>query len=155
VAAKAGTAQPWLAQAAADLAAQSGAVVDVVSAVNIGVIILRRTRPDLERGYRVPFVPVVPIIGTLLCIYLMVDLPGATWARFVIWGGNRPRHLLPLRKQELAAAPRRGHKPGGRAPGLAVDARTTSSGGAPMNGCAGSPEIAASSAAAAASPNCA
>jgi amino acid transporter len=85
VAAKAGTAQPWLAQAAADLAAQSGAVVDVVSAVNIGVIILRRTRPDLERGYRVPFVPVVPIIGTLLCIYLMVDLPGATWARFVIW----------------------------------------------------------------------
>jgi uncharacterized membrane protein YfcA len=85
VAAKAGTDQPWLAQAAADLAAQSGAVVDVVSAVNIGVIILRRTRPDLERGYRVPFVPVVPIIGTLLCIYLMVDLPGATWARFVIW----------------------------------------------------------------------
>ncbi|HEX5781185.1 MAG TPA: amino acid permease [Solirubrobacteraceae bacterium] len=53
--------------------------------VNIGVIILRRTRPDLERGYRVPFVPVFPIIGTILCIYLMVDLPGATWARFLIW----------------------------------------------------------------------
>jgi APA family basic amino acid/polyamine antiporter len=53
--------------------------------VNIGVIILRRTRPDLERGYRVPFVPVFPIIGTLLCIYLMADLPGETWARFVIW----------------------------------------------------------------------
>jgi APA family basic amino acid/polyamine antiporter len=53
--------------------------------VNIGVIILRRTRPDLERGYRVPFVPVFPIIGTLLCIYLMIDLPGATWARFLIW----------------------------------------------------------------------
>ena len=53
--------------------------------VNIGVIILRRTRPDLERGYRVPFVPVFPIIGAALCIYLMVDLPGATWARFVIW----------------------------------------------------------------------
>ena len=42
--------------------------------VNIGVIILRRTRPDLERGYRVPFVPVFPLIGTALCIYLMVDL---------------------------------------------------------------------------------
>jgi APA family basic amino acid/polyamine antiporter len=53
--------------------------------VNIGVIILRRTRPDLERGYRVPFVPVFPIIGTILCIYLMADLPGATWARFLIW----------------------------------------------------------------------
>ncbi|MGH3102100.1 MAG: amino acid permease, partial [Thermoleophilia bacterium] len=53
--------------------------------VNIGVVILRRTRPDLERGYRVPFVPWFPIIGTLLCIYLMADLPGATWARFLIW----------------------------------------------------------------------
>jgi APA family basic amino acid/polyamine antiporter len=53
--------------------------------VNIGVIILRRTRPDLPRGYRVPFVPVFPIIGTLLCLYLMWDLPGTTWARFAIW----------------------------------------------------------------------
>jgi APA family basic amino acid/polyamine antiporter len=53
--------------------------------VNIGVIILRRTRPDLERGYRVPFVPVFPIIGTLLCIYLMTRLPGTTWWRFAIW----------------------------------------------------------------------
>jgi APA family basic amino acid/polyamine antiporter len=53
--------------------------------VNIGVIILRRTRPDLERGYRVPFVPVFPLIGAALCVYLMVDLPGTTWARFAIW----------------------------------------------------------------------
>ena len=53
--------------------------------VNIGVIILRRTRPDLERGYRVPFVPVFPLIGTALCVYLMVDLPGTTWLRFLIW----------------------------------------------------------------------
>ena len=35
--------------------------------VNIGVIILRRTRPDLERGFRVPFVPVFPIIGIGCC----------------------------------------------------------------------------------------
>jgi APA family basic amino acid/polyamine antiporter len=53
--------------------------------VNIGVIILRRTRPDLERGFRVPFVPVFPIIGVLLCGYLMVDLPRDTWLRFVVW----------------------------------------------------------------------
>jgi basic amino acid/polyamine antiporter, APA family len=53
--------------------------------VNIGVIILRRTRPDLERGYRVPFVPWFPIIGTVLCVYLMVDLPLATWGRFLLW----------------------------------------------------------------------
>jgi basic amino acid/polyamine antiporter, APA family len=53
--------------------------------VNIGVIILRRTRPDLERGFRVPLVPVVPIIGCLLCGYLMITLPATTWERFVIW----------------------------------------------------------------------
>ena len=53
--------------------------------VNIGVIILRRTRPDLPRGYRVPFVPWFPIMGTALCIYLMADLPGTTWWRFLIW----------------------------------------------------------------------
>jgi basic amino acid/polyamine antiporter, APA family len=53
--------------------------------VNIGVIILRRTRPDLERGFRVPLVPVFPIIGIGLCLYLMFDLPGATWMRFLVW----------------------------------------------------------------------
>jgi basic amino acid/polyamine antiporter, APA family len=53
--------------------------------VNVGVIILRRTRPDLERGFRVPFVPVFPMIGIGLCLYLMVTLPGATWLRFVVW----------------------------------------------------------------------
>ena len=52
---------------------------------NIGVIVLRRTRPDLERGFRVPWVPVVPIIGALLAIYLMTRLEGATWWRFAIW----------------------------------------------------------------------
>jgi APA family basic amino acid/polyamine antiporter len=55
--------------------------------VNLGVIILRRTRPDLERGYRVPFVPVFPIVGALLCVYLMTRLPGTTWVRFFIWMG--------------------------------------------------------------------
>src|SRR3954471_18590806 len=53
--------------------------------VNTGVIILRRTKPDLERGLRVPGVPFVPIIGGLLCIYLMTRLPAETWWRFGIW----------------------------------------------------------------------
>jgi APA family basic amino acid/polyamine antiporter len=53
--------------------------------VNIGVIILRRTRPDMERGFRVPWVPVVPIIGCLLCVYLMTRLTGPTWIRFGVW----------------------------------------------------------------------
>ncbi len=52
---------------------------------NIAVVVLRRTRPDLERGFRVPLVPFFPIIGAGLCIYLMVDLPGETWWRFLIW----------------------------------------------------------------------
>jgi APA family basic amino acid/polyamine antiporter len=53
--------------------------------VNVGVIILRRTKPDLERGYRVPFVPWFPIIGSLLCVYLMKYLSLETWLRFVGW----------------------------------------------------------------------
>ena len=53
--------------------------------VNIGVIVLRRTRPDLERGFRVPGVPVVPIIGALLCFYLMKQLTIETWLRFIVW----------------------------------------------------------------------
>ena len=53
--------------------------------VNVGVIILRRTRPEMPRPFKVPFVPVFPIIGALLCVYLMTRLPGSTWARFGIW----------------------------------------------------------------------
>ena len=52
---------------------------------NIGVIVLRRTRPDLKRGFRVPFVPVFPIIGALLAIFLMKYLEAATWIRFGAW----------------------------------------------------------------------
>ena len=64
---------------------------------NIGVIVLRRTRPDLERGFRVPWVPVVPIIGALLAIYLMTRLEGATWWRFAIWMALGLLDLLRLR----------------------------------------------------------
>jgi basic amino acid/polyamine antiporter, APA family len=53
--------------------------------VNVGVIVLRRTRPDLDRGFRVPWVPVVPIIGALLCFYLMKQLTVETWLRFIVW----------------------------------------------------------------------
>ena len=53
--------------------------------VNIGVIVLRRTRPDLPRGFRVPWVPVVPTIGALLCVYLMRELDVQTWLRFIVW----------------------------------------------------------------------
>jgi len=53
--------------------------------VNIAVIWLRRTRPDMERGFRVPLVPVMPLIGGALCIYLMTKLPMETWIRFALW----------------------------------------------------------------------
>src|SRR3954452_2216946 len=53
--------------------------------VNIGVVILRHTSPDMERSFRVPFSPVFPIIGVALCLYLMTKLPGETWVRFVVW----------------------------------------------------------------------
>jgi basic amino acid/polyamine antiporter, APA family len=53
--------------------------------VNIAVIWLRRTKPDLERGFRVPLVPVVPLIGAALCVYLMTKLPAETWLRFGVW----------------------------------------------------------------------
>jgi basic amino acid/polyamine antiporter, APA family len=53
--------------------------------VNVAVIWLRHSKPEMERGFRVPLVPVVPIIGALLCAYLMTKLPGTTWARFGIW----------------------------------------------------------------------
>jgi APA family basic amino acid/polyamine antiporter len=53
--------------------------------VNIGVIILRRTRPDMPRPYRVPWSPLLPILGVLFAVYLMADLPWDTWVRFVVW----------------------------------------------------------------------
>jgi basic amino acid/polyamine antiporter, APA family len=53
--------------------------------VNVAVIWLRRSKPDLERGFRVPLVPFVPVIGAALCIYLMLKLPGETWLRFIVW----------------------------------------------------------------------
>ena len=53
--------------------------------VSIGVIVLRRTRPDLQRSFRVPRVPVLPILSVLACFYLMLNLPGETWIRFGVW----------------------------------------------------------------------
>ncbi|MGV9374694.1 amino acid permease [Nonomuraea sp. NPDC003707] len=53
--------------------------------VSIGVVILRRTRPDLPRAFRAPFVPVLPVLSVLACLYLMLNLPVQTWLRFVIW----------------------------------------------------------------------
>ena len=50
-----------------------------------GILILRRRDPDRPRAFRTPFVPVVPILGILSCVYLMRGLPWITWIRFGIW----------------------------------------------------------------------
>ncbi len=53
--------------------------------VCIGVIILRRTRPDLPRPFRVPGVPWVPLLGALVCLSQMASLPWSTWERLFVW----------------------------------------------------------------------
>ena len=53
--------------------------------VSVGVVILRRTRPDLPRSFRVPAAPLVATLAVLLCLYLMLNLTGETWVRFAIW----------------------------------------------------------------------
>jgi basic amino acid/polyamine antiporter, APA family len=50
-----------------------------------GILVLRRTRPELERPFRTPWVPVVPILGILSCFGLMLSLPLDTWIRLVVW----------------------------------------------------------------------
>ncbi|MGP3980194.1 amino acid permease [Streptomyces sp. KR80] len=53
--------------------------------VNVAVVILRYTRPDMPRTFRVALFPGTPIVGFLLCGYLMLELPGITWAVFGGW----------------------------------------------------------------------
>ena len=53
--------------------------------VSAGVIVLRRTQPERRRGFRVPWVPAVPLISMAACFLLMLGLPLETWIRFVVW----------------------------------------------------------------------
>ncbi len=68
---------------------------EIANLVNIGalaafvavcgsVIVLRYTKPDLHRPFRT-WSPIVPLLGILLCGYLMCNLPSATWISFGIW----------------------------------------------------------------------
>ncbi len=50
-----------------------------------GIIVLRRVQPDLPRPFRTPWVPFVPIMGILICGYMMYGLPKDTWLRLAIW----------------------------------------------------------------------
>jgi basic amino acid/polyamine antiporter, APA family len=53
--------------------------------VCIAVIVLRRTNPDTPRPFRTPFVPVVPLLGVLICGYMMINLGIWNWIRLVGW----------------------------------------------------------------------
>ena len=78
--------------------------------VSAGVIVLRRTRPDLQRGFRAPGVPVLPIASILACAWLMVNLTALTWVRFAVWlvvgtliyVGYGLRHSVQGRRQAVA-----------------------------------------------------
>lgn len=53
--------------------------------VSVGVMVLRKKNPDLPRAFRVPMVPLIPILAIIFCGYLLVSLPVFTWIGFVIW----------------------------------------------------------------------
>lgn len=55
------------------------------SAVAVGVIVLRRTHPDLDRPFRIPGYPVTPILTVLACLWILIKLPAITWLVFVLW----------------------------------------------------------------------
>ena len=53
--------------------------------VCLGVIVLRRKQAERPRPFRVPLVPLFPILGVLFCGVLMLSLPIETWIRFFVW----------------------------------------------------------------------
>ncbi len=53
--------------------------------VSLGIIVLRRTRPDLPRPFRMPLVPLLPILSALVSLLLMLSLPWSTWERLILW----------------------------------------------------------------------
>ncbi|ACJ34393.1 amino acid permease [Anoxybacillus flavithermus] len=53
--------------------------------VAIGILILRKTEPNLKRSFMVPFVPVIPLLAVAFCTYLALQLPATTWLSFGGW----------------------------------------------------------------------
>lgn len=53
--------------------------------VNVAVLVLRRQQPDLERPFRVPLGPVIPVVAIIINIVLILGMPGATWIAFTVW----------------------------------------------------------------------
>ena len=53
--------------------------------VCMGVMVIRYARPNIPRPFRTPLVPIVPILGILICGYMMTSLPSDTWIRLIVW----------------------------------------------------------------------
>ncbi|MGG3957659.1 amino acid permease [Bhargavaea massiliensis] len=53
--------------------------------VSAGVLVLRKTQPDLKRAFKTPLVPLVPLLAIAFCSYLVLQLPLTTWISFVTW----------------------------------------------------------------------
>ena len=53
--------------------------------VSLGIIVLRRTRPDLPRPFKMPMVPLLPLLSAIVSLLLMMSLPWATWERLILW----------------------------------------------------------------------
>ena len=75
--------------------------------VCFGVMILRYKRPNIPRPFRTPLVPIVPILGILICAYMMATLPSDTWIRLVVWMaiGLLIYFLYSVRHSKLANQP--------------------------------------------------
>ena len=71
--------------------------------VSLGVIVLREKQPERPRSFRVPLVPLFPMISIGCCVVLMVGLPLLTWLRFFVWLAIGLAILLPLRPQAQRA----------------------------------------------------
>ena len=82
--------------------------------VCVGVIILRKKRPDLDRPFKVPFMPVVPILGVLACVGLMATLPARHLAAARGVARHRPGDLLHVRTFQQHAAAGARSRPRGR-----------------------------------------
>ena len=79
--------------------------------VSIGVIVLRYTHPELPRGFKVPFGPVIPLLSIAGCIWIIQDLRAVTIWVFLIWVAAALRVVLLLRLQALAPRSPRARRP--------------------------------------------
>jgi len=97
--------------------------------VSIGVIVLRRTRPDLQRPFRVPLMPVVPILSVMAALWLMLNLQTSTWLRFGVWMavGLIVYFTYSIRHSRLAGGRPSGGAPAGEARREREPYRVTSS----------------------------